>query len=601
MSDCFFISTLPEYLLDRKLIINNNHIHSINGYKLAKSSIIFKNQLIKLRQIELKNDPLHLNSLSNLKLQPFIIHYSNIYALECLLSFIHCNEETRYQLLYNNIQLSTIYSLLKVGLYFQIYEFTNDCLDIVQSKLNIENCLNFWKISKKKLFFKKISKFYKIIFNYLLIHFNEINKTKNFLKLNLIELKILLKNDLLNCLNEKYLFNIIIKWINYKKIERELYIYDLLTCLRLGRLSNEDLNDLSKHPIIQKMWNSCNHLLLMARSPNKELIPYLDSSLTSRLEDEMELYTYLHKPRFPYTAIFVIGGWEGNVEYSYLGPSKVIQVYNSRADSWRRDKLTLNVGHAYSGCVLHKTQIYIIGGYVPSGPTQTLKVFELRNLKWKILSPMHEKRNYVCACSLNNYIYAIGGHNGKIRLRSVERYDIEQKQWFFVSPMHQVRSDAGAHSFSGYIYVVGGFDGDHFHDSVEMYDPRTDQWSLVAPMNSIRSGVSVIVYDHYLYAIGGNDGSQRLRTVERYNPNTNRWQMMPSMIHKRSNFCVTTLDEMIYVIGGWNDETNSTISSVERWSPNSSTHWEPVRELHIPASASCCCTVTGINLLLNFI
>ncbi|XP_018648420.1 kelch-like protein [Schistosoma mansoni] len=546
MSDCFFISTLPEYLLDRKLIINNNHIHSINGYKLAKSSIIFKNQLIKLRQIELKNDPLHLNSLSNLKLQPFIIHYSNIYALECLLSFIHCNEETRYQLLYNNIQLSTIYSLLKVGLYFQIYEFTNDCLDIVQSKLNIENCLNFWKISEKKLFFKKISKFYKIIFNYLLIHFNEINKTKNFLKLNLIELKILLKNDLLNCLNEKYLFNIIIKWINYKKIERELYIYDLLTCLRLGRLSNEDLNDLSKHPIIQKMWNSCNHLLLMARSPNKELIPYLDSS-------------------------------------------------------WRRDKLTLNVGHAYSGCVLHKTQIYIIGGYVPSGPTQTLKVFELTNLKWKILSPMHEKRNYVCACSLNNYIYAIGGHNGKIRLRSVERYDIEQKQWFFVSPMHQVRSDAGAHSFSGYIYVVGGFDGDHFHDSVEMYDPRTDQWSLVAPMNSIRSGVSVIVYDHYLYAIGGNDGSQRLRTVERYNPNTNRWQMMPSMIHKRSNFCVTTLDEMIYVIGGWNDETNSTISSVERWSPNSSTHWEPVRELHIPASASCCCTVTGINLLLNFI
>ncbi|CAI2724818.1 unnamed protein product [Schistosoma spindalis] len=615
MSDCFFISTLPEYILDRKVIINNSHIHSISGYKLAKASTFFKDELIKLRQFELvnyhyrirkkiikKQYSLQLKSLSNLQFQPLILNYSNIYALECLLSFYHCNNETRFNLLNNYIKPSTINLLLKVGLYYNTLEFINYCIEIVENKINIKNCLNYWINSEKLL--NQFPKYQLITFNYLLINFIEISQYEEFLNINLIEFKKLLIEDSLNISNEKYLFDLIIKWINYKLIERQLYIYDLLACLRLGRLSHEYLDYLSQHSLVQTMWNSCNHLILIARYSNIELIPHFNNILTSKLRDVNELFTYLHKPRLPHTAIFVIGGWEGSQQDSYFGPSKVIQVYNSRVDTWRRidaDNLTLNVGHAYSACVLHKTRIYIVGGYVPSGPTQTLKVFELTNLTWKILSPMHEKRNYVCACSLNNYIYAIGGHNGKLRLSSVERYDIEQKQWFFVSPMHQVRSDAGAHSFSGCIYVVGGFDGENFHNSVEMYDPRTDQWSIIAPMNSIRSGVSVIVYGQYLYSIGGNDGRQRLRTVERYNPDTNRWQMVPSMMHKRSNCCVTTLDDMIYVIGGWSDETNSTISSVERWSPNSSDHWEPARELHIPTSGNCCCTVTGINLLLNFI
>ncbi|CAH8456417.1 unnamed protein product [Schistosoma guineensis] len=619
MSNCFFISTLPDYLLDRKVIINNSHVHSISGFKLAKASTIFKHELIKLRQFELVNYhyrrrrtttttiiksqyQLQPKSLSDLQFQPLILNYTNIYALECLLSFIHCNHETRSNLLNNNIKPSTINSLLEVGLYYETFEFINDCIQMVQYKLNTKNCLNYWMNSEKLL--NQLPNYQLITLNYLLIHFIEISQYEEFLNINFVEFKKLLIEDSLNISNEKYLFDLIIKWIHHKMIERQFYIYDLLACLRLGRLSNEYLDDISQHSLVQTMWNTCHHLIRLARYSNIELISQFNNMLTFKLKDETELFTYLHKPRLPHNAIFVIGGWEGNQHDSYFGPSKIIQVYNSRADTWRRidsDDLTLNVGHAYSACVLHKTQIYIVGGYVPSGPTQTLKVFELTSHKWKILSPMHEKRNYVCACSLNNYIYAIGGHNGKFRLSSVERYDIEQKQWFFVSPMHQVRSDAGAHSFSGFIYAVGGFDGEHFHNSVEMYDPRTDQWSIVAPMNSIRSGVSVIVYGQYLYSIGGNDGRQRLRTVERYNPDTNRWQMMPSMIHKRSNCCVTTLDDMIYVIGGWSDETNSTISSVERWSPNSSGHWEPARELHIPTSGNCCCTVTGINLLLNFI
>ncbi|TNN06807.1 Kelch-like protein [Schistosoma japonicum] len=619
MSDCFFISTLPEYVHNRKIIINHIHIHYVNGYKLAKASEYFKEKLIKLHQMESSKyqhkveDKIvrskyqqscrsTVKNLFNVKLQPLVINYTDITALECLLSFVHCNEEVRSNMLIGYLQSSTINSVLKAGLYFQAPEFINHCLQTVQIKLNMNTCWHYWKVAEE--FNTHLPEYQMITSRYVLANFIEAGKSKEFLNLNVDDLKKLLKEDSLNSSNEKYLFVIIEKWINHQQLERGKYIGDLLACLRLGRLTHKELDDLSKHSLVQAEWNSCSSILQMAGYSNEELSLNLNDSLILRPEDKAELFAYIFKPRLPYAAIFVIGGWEGNQNDFIISPSTVIQVYNSRTNTWHRivsDVLALDEGHAYSGCIFYKTRIYIVGGFLSSGPTQILKAFELTNLTWRILSPMHEKRNYVCICGLNNAIYAIGGHNGKSRLNSVERYDIDKNHWTFISPMHQVRSDAGAHSLLGLIYVVGGFDGHQMHNTVEMYNPCTDQWSFIAPMHDIRSGVSVIVYDHYLYAIGGNNGLQRLKSVERYNPDTNQWQIMPSMIYHRSNCCVTILDDMIYVIGGWSDETNSTISSVERWSPNNFSQWEPVQDLHFPISASCCCSVTGLEFLSDFL
>ncbi|KAA3680594.1 kelch-like protein 10 [Paragonimus westermani] len=616
MSHCSFINTLPEYVLDRTVIINDAHEHHVSGYKLAKASEYFKRQLVELRQGELEkfqrkedadesgrqNRRVRARSLCDLELQPLVLKYPDLYGLESVLSFVHCCEKTRATTLSNRLNTNTASSMLKAGLHFQVPSFVNHCLELIQRTLSNSNCWRYWKLAEELK--AQLPEFQTLATRYVLAHFLEASETEDFLELAAEDLKKLLKEDALNCPDEKVLFSLIEKWVQHRLVKRKLHVPELLECLRLGRLTQDDLDRLSASPLVQTIWVACSPIILMSRFSAEELAVNPASSLTQRSGDEMELHAYLCKPRLPHCAIFVVGGWEGNQDDPNFGPSRAIQVYNSRADTWRRvvtDGIALDEGHAYSGCVLYKTRIYVVGGYVSSGPTQTLKAFELTNLTWKFLSPMHEKRNYVCTCIFDKVIYAIGGHNGRHRLSSVERYDIEQNHWAFVSPMRQVRSDAGADSLMGRIYVVGGFDGHHFYDSVEVYDPRTDQWSIVAPMHNIRSGVSVIVYDRYLFAIGGNDGLQRLRTVERYDPETNQWQTMPSMIRQRSNFCIAILEGMIYVMGGWSDETNSTIALVERWRPSVSNQWEPVRELFLPASANCCCSVSGLELLSEFL
>ncbi|CAL8082443.1 unnamed protein product [Calicophoron daubneyi] len=616
MSHCSFVNTLPEYVLDRTVIINDAHEHHVSGYKLAKASEYFKLQLFELRQGELEkvqrkeeaddsrrqSRRARARSLCDLELQPLVLKYPDVYGLEAVLSFIHCCEKTRATTLSNSLTPSTAGSMLKAGLYFQVPSFVSHCVERIRESLDSTNCWRYWKLAEELA--QQLPEFQTITTRYVLAHFLEAGEAEDFLQLTVDELKKLLKEDSLNCSNEKHLFALVERWVNSNLERRKGNLPELLECLRLGRLTHEDLDNLAASPLVQMCWVACSPTIVMSRSSVEELAANPTATATPRSGDETELHAYLRRPRLPHSAIFVVGGWEGNQDDPNFGPSKAIQVYNARADTWRRvvtEGIALDEGHAYSGCVLYKTRIYVVGGYVSSGPTQTLKVFELTTLTWKFLSPMHEKRNYVCTCMLDNVIYAIGGHNGRHRLSSVERYDVDQNHWAFVSPMRQVRSDAGADSLLGRIYVVGGFDGHHFYDSVEVYDPRTDQWSLVAPMHNIRSGVSVIVYDRYLFAIGGNDGLQRLRTVERYDPETNQWQTMPSMIRQRSNFCIAILEGMIYVMGGWSDETNSTIALVERWTPNLLNQWEPVRELFLPASANCCCSVSGLELLSEFL
>uniref|UniRef100_A0A5K3FKI7 BACK domain-containing protein n=1 Tax=Mesocestoides corti TaxID=53468 RepID=A0A5K3FKI7_MESCO len=542
-SDCNFVYTLPEYVLDRTVIINGNHEHRVSGFKLAKASDYFKRQLIELRRGELEKSRIRARSLCDLQIEPLHVNYDDLIGFEMMLSFTHCSEEARCDLT-KSLNSKQLVSILKAGTHFEVPDFVEYFIDAMKQKLTTQNVWDYWTaLEPISDIAPDLTNFSR---NFLLKHFLETCSSDEFLLQTADKLKLLLRDDALNASNELELFRQLERWVAVDPIKRSAHFGGLLACLRLGRLTAAELDEIKASIYVSENQQDCSRILSIAQS-------IVDSNTTG------------------------------------VNPSA------------QHDGIALDEGHAYSGCVLYKNRIYIIGGYISSGPTQMLKVLELATGTWRYLSPMHEKRNYICACLLDNAIYALGGHNGRHRLNTVERYDPEQNNWTFVSQMRQVRSDAGADSLNGKIYVCGGFDGHHFYDSVECYDPKVDQWTLLAPMQNIRSGVSVIGFNNCLYAIGGNDGLQRLRTVERYDPETNQWQTMPSMIRQRSNFCIVAMDDSIYVMGGWSDETNSTIALVEKWVPGMQNSWEQTKELYLPASANCCCGIKGLDVIKNFL
>lgn len=617
MPKCSFCCTYPEYLLDRTLIINGKHEHKVSGYKLANASEYFKKYITELRSKEIERSKLleeqeqrrsgkrvRTRSVSEIITDSIEIVYDNLAAFEFALSFVHTNEKERDSLYLKVLEMPSsamfIGEILKVAEHFRMKALADHTDVFLKQNIGLKNCWSLWSaVSQTSTSFPDIESFCK---NYLLDNFIEAaEQAEQVAKLSFEELIAFLHDDRLQCRRELSLLNVINFWIDHDIDSRLSKCRQLLESLRLGRLTHDELNQICLNEYVVRCWEECESLIVWSRLAIEEI-----STNAGRSGDSSELLSYIRRPRLPSEAIFVVGGWEGNQDEPNFGPSPVVQVYDCRANEWTRfsmEPIALDEGHAYSGCVLIDKKIFVVGGYTSHGPTQTLKMFDCRARLWRYMAPMHEKRNYICVARLDESIFAIGGHNGRARLNSVERYDLGSNSWSFVCPMLQTRSDAGADSLSGRVYVCGGFDGSSFYRSVEMYDPIVDQWTAVASMRSMRSGVSVAACGGYLYSLGGNNGQHRLNSVERYDPETNRWSNTVPMQRQRSNFCVTVLGEEIYVMGGWSDESQSTIALVECYSTNErgGGQWRTVKDLHLPASANCCCVVKGLANIQEFL
>lgn len=75
--------------------------------------------------------------------------------------------------------------------------------------------------------------------DYITNHFEEVvTQSPDFRHLSLASLKKLLSRDELNVSSEEKVFEAVVAWMEANPSQRRQHIVDLLTCIRLGMLSN---------------------------------------------------------------------------------------------------------------------------------------------------------------------------------------------------------------------------------------------------------------------------------------------------------------------------------------------------------------------------
>ncbi|KAI2652438.1 Kelch-like protein 10 [Labeo rohita] len=232
--------------------------------------------------------------------------------------------------------------------------------------------------------------------------------------------------------------------------------------------------------------------------------------------------------------LLAIGGWSCDC------PTKIIEAYDSNADSWVRLPLQDEHPRAYHGTAVLNEDVYCVGGFDGVQYFNSVRKLNLTTQTWHEVGPMYERRCYVSVAVLDGLIYAMGGCDGYERLNSVERYKPETNQWTRTAPMIERRSDASATSLQGRIYICGGYTGRECLFSAESFHPETNQWTLIAPMRSRRVGG----YD-------GSAGGSRLWSAEAYNPQRNIWCDIASMHSPRSNFGIGVVDHQLFAVGGY--------------------------------------------------
>jgi len=476
---------------------------------------------------------------------------------------------------------SNIEELLPAADRFIVSGLMKPCCEFLKKNINPENCIGIRNFARTY----SCTELENLAFNYTLRKFDEVStKSEEFLNMSIDQLCEILDSDNLNIRNEEMVFDAVIRWIDHKPDNRKHEIARLLMCIRLGIITTRTFIEKVKPHKYVKDCEQAKTIVMDALRLLCDL--HWDEHRHNDPSNRMS------RPRVPYELLFVVGGWSGGA------PTNLVEVYDTKADSWVVSRHHDTGARAYHGCVTIDHCIFVIGGFDGVEHFNSCRVFNAITKDWSEIAPMNCKRCYVSVAEHDGLIYAMGGFDGQLRQQSVERFNRKTNQWSFVQPMNHRRSDASATTMNGRVYICGGFNGQECLNSVECFDPVNSQWTLLNPMRNRRSGVGVVAYNGMIYALGGFNGITRMNTGERYCPVRQTWSTIPEMENPRSNFAIEVIDEMVFVIGGFNGVT--TIFNVECYDSRAD-EWYDAHDLSLYRSALNACLVRGLPNVLEYI
>ena len=220
-------------------------------------------------------------------------------------------------------------------------------------------------------------------------------------------------------------------------------------------------------------------------------------------------------------------------------------------------------------------KIFCIGGdleeyfhYIPTNRVWQLDIKE-KVLKWKQIAPMNEKRCEMGAAMLQDkYLVVAGGTDGSNTLASVEYF--EESKWKLLSPMNQRRNGNTLVCSKGCLYTLGGKCRGEFLSSVERLRDLSGQWEYIQPMQTPRYAFAAVNCNGFIYAIGGtadNFFSFSLKSVERYDSVSNTWSYVKEMKFQRRYPSACVMNGKIYVVGGMGNG-DAAVTKIECFEPS---------------------------------
>lgn len=224
----------------------------------------------------------------------------------------------------------------------------------------------------------------------------------------------------------------------------------------------------------------------------------------------------------------------------------------------------------FFGSAVADGQIYVIGGYEPSGLSARVEAYDPTTETWTPRAPLRVARGGLRAAAFGGKIYAFGGFK---ELATVfEVYDIATDTWTRLDDLRQPILNPAVTVHAGRIVVVGGGipDGTKAAGFVEVLDPGTGAWSPLTRMPVPKGDHVVGIHKNRMFVVGGwNDIT--LKTIEVYDFATDSWSTRPDLDDLRFYHGGATLDGRIYVVAGARGDTSVAaeyINTIDVYDPS---------------------------------
>jgi N-acetylneuraminic acid mutarotase len=194
--------------------------------------------------------------------------------------------------------------------------------------------------------------------------------------------------------------------------------------------------------------------------------------------------------------------------------------------------------------------IYVAGGLLPNGISDTFETYDVATGEWATLAPMPVGLHHLGMAALDGKIYVTGGYADAQFTPDARAwvYDPAADAW---TALNDLPEPIGAHQMVNVddtLYIVGGVPQG---TTLWAYDAAADAWdTTLAPLPTAREHLGATAVDGRLIVIGGRWTQGNLAAAEAYDPATDTWESLPDMPTPRGGFQVTAIDSKVYAGGG---------------------------------------------------
>ncbi|XP_068729479.1 kelch-like protein 3 [Montipora capricornis] len=432
------------------------------------------------------------------------------------------------------ITKETAYNLVAAADYLLLPGLKTLACDVLEENITIENCIFNYYFADKYQCLELMEESCEFINS----NFSSVMKTDDFLKLDIAQVMKWVSSDDVTVTSEEEIFKGIVKWVTYKKSERESNFAELFSKVRLKSISRKFVSN-----------ELVNEELVVT---SKETLHFVLRSIECIFDP---FYENAAKP--PRKCL------EKYIDVVFVCGSRTALCYVPQDDIWYQlpDMLFEHQDHAV---VQYRDKVCIFGGQrVGPGKSRVIEYFLSSTNSWVAVEGKHESDVCSCLSVLNGCIYALFN-------RFIILYKLEENVCEAVADPPTVRYGACLISDKRHLYLVGGIDyfSLQVYKTVERFDPILATWEEVAAMNEARYGAFGAAMNGKIYIAGGKKRNEGRFTVSKscevYNPSTNEWQVMSNLKVCRQRASMVCIQEALYVVGGFKDtELSSRELSVE--------------------------------------
>lgn len=446
-----------------------------------------------------------------------------------------------------------VQEIFAVASRFQIPSVFTVCVNYLQKKLSLANCLAVFRLG----LVLGVPRLAIAARDYIADRFETVAAEDEFLQLATHELLALIGVDTLNVEREEVVFESVMKWVRSDKAKRAKSLGEVFECIRFRLLPEKYFREkVETDDIIKADPELAKKLQVIkdafgGKLPEAKKKEKKEGEVNGEEEEDELLPGYLND----------------NQRLGMYGRDLIVMINDTAAVAYDVGEnecflaaMAEQIPKNHVSLCTKKNNLYIVGGLFvdeenKESPLQCY-FYQLDSLgaEWRAMPPMPSPRCLFNLGEYENLLFAIAGKDLQTNesLDSVVCYDTEKMKWSETKKLPLRIHGHAVVSHNNLVYCIGGkTDDNKAINKMFVYNHKQSEWRELAAMKTPRAMFGAVVHKGKIIITGGVNEEGLTALSEAYDFGTNKWDTFTEFPQERSSVNLVSTGGSLYAVGGF--------------------------------------------------